>query len=990
MRTGSESIRQILDLEGLRCESCVGKVEAALRAVDGVDRAEVDLEARTATVDARPGTPAGRLVEAVRGAGFEARTRGEAGSEPRGGEFTAAAAAGPSSEVVLDVEGMHCASCVGKVEAALRAVEGVERADVNLLEQSATVSGAGPLPVARLTEAIRSVGYQATPRPAGPGPEIVLEVEGMHCASCVGRVEAALRGVPGVRSAAVNLAEGTAFVEAGPGLEPARLSEALNAAGYAGRLRPPSAPRDEGAERLARGVRRQRRLFLVSAALSAPFLAFMFGLHAPWTPFLELALATAVVFGCGRGFFVQAARRLRHGSADMDTLIAMGSFAAWAYSGAQIARWLGGGRAGHPHLYFETAALIVTLILMGRWLEARAKGRASDAIRRLAGLSAKRARLVKDGVEVDVPVEEVVPGDVVLVRPGERIPVDGIVADGDSAVDESMLTGESRPVEKRPGAEVAGATVNGTGFLRVRATRVGADTALARIVRLVERAQSSKAPIQRLADRVSGIFVPIVLAIALATFAGWALAGDPAGGLVHAVTVLVIACPCALGLATPVAVMVATGRGAELGILIRDAESLERAHAVTDVVLDKTGTVTKGRPEATTVAPASGVAGDALLRLAAAAELRSEHPLGEAVVRAARGRGIEPPEPEAFRSVTGRGVRARVGGEEILAGSPAFLAEEGIALDPALREALEAMLDRGETAVAVAAAGRALGAIGIADVVKEDSAGAVAELRRMGLAVHLLTGDDERTARTIAARVGIDPALVEAGVRPERKAGRVAALRDHGRVVAMVGDGINDAPALASADVGIAIGGGTDVAMEAAQITLVGGSLTGVARAVRLSRRAMRTIRQNLFGAFSYNSAAIPLAALGLLDVAGGPMLAAALMAMSSVTVVTNSLRLRRAAVGVLLAALLGSGQHLEPEPAKIVIDRQAHAPVDRGKHGVHEEARRAHPCRVWSRPSVSPSAREDEKSATRSPTQRVTKSRTRATMDAQKADVST
>ncbi|MBI4614404.1 MAG: copper-translocating P-type ATPase [Planctomycetes bacterium] len=725
---------------------------------------------------------------------------------------------------------------------------------------------------------------------------MLIEVRGMHCASCVGRVEKALAAVSGVRRATVNLATGTAQVEGE--VAPEALIHAVESEGFDASVKEAARPREPTASELP-PARRERTRFVVSAALSAPFLAIMFGLSANWTPWLEAALATTVTVGCGAGFFRRAFRQALRAAADMDTLIALGSGAAWASSMVEFVRWLAAGRTGHPHFYFETAAMIVTLILMGRFLEARAKGRAGAAIRALLSLAPPTAIVRREGREVEIPVQEVLAGDVLLVRPGSRVPVDGTVLEGRSAIDESMLTGESLPVEKGPGDELSGGTLAGNGFLIMRATRVGAETVLARIVEHVERAQASKAPVQRLADRVSGVFVPAVLLLAATTFVGWALGGAvPATALRHAVSVLVIACPCALGLATPVAVLVGTGRGAERGILFRDAESLERAGATLAIVLDKTGTVTEGRPVVTDLVPAPGTSESELLAQAAAAELRSEHPVAGAIVSAARERGIPFPEPESFESMPGAGVVARAQERELAAGRGSFLAARGIETPPELAAAAEKIEARGRTAVFVAAGGRATGVLGVADSVKEGAARAVSDIAALGLAVHLVTGDNERTAAAIAAEVGIDPSAVHAGVRPEGKAAFVEALRARGLPVAMVGDGVNDAPALAAADVGIAIGTGTQVAIEAAGITLSGGRLSGVAEAIELSRRTMRTIRQNLVGAFAYNAAAIPLAAFGLLDRFGGPMLAAATMAMSSVTVVTNSLRLRRARLG--------------------------------------------------------------------------------------------
>ncbi|HEY8283629.1 MAG TPA: heavy metal translocating P-type ATPase [Chloroflexota bacterium] len=725
----------------------------------------------------------------------------------------------------------------------------------------------------------------------GAPARIDLAIGGMTCASCVARIERKLGKLEGVSSVNVNLATERASVAYDPSLvQPAGLISVIEAAGYgaAPAVEEAAAGEDEDEGR-RRDLGRRRRLLGLGVVLSAAVMALAMiprlmdfptmGSHNYLLALLSLPVWAYV----GRGFHRGALVNLRHGAANMDTLISLGSSVAYIYS---LAVTFAG--SDQP-VYYDTAALIVTLIYLGKYLEAAAKGRTGEAITRLAGLQPRTARVVRNGQERDLPIAQVVEGDTLLVRPGERVPVDGIVLAGESSVDESMLTGESLPVAKAPGDAVIGATVNGTGLLRVRATAVGRGTVLAGIIRLVEQAQGSKAPVQRLADRISSVFVPIVLVLATLTFLGWLLTGHGLGqALVPAIAVLVIACPCALGLATPTAIMVGTGRGAGMGILIKGGESLERIQALTTMALDKTGTITGGKPRLTDVLPLGELAAEEILRLAAGVERASEHPLGQAVVRGAEARGMAlPPTPESFHSITGGGVRGMVEGREVIVGSRRLLADWGIDAGSAART-LEALEADGKTALLMAVDGTLAGVLAVADTIKAGAPAAVGALRTLGLDVALITGDNRRTAEVVARQVGIEQVLAEA--RPEEKTIEIARLQGEGRVVAMVGDGINDAPALARADVGIAMGTGTDVAMAAADITLVRGDLRSVPEAIALSRATMRTIRQNLFWAFFYNLILVPLAALGVIN----PIFAAAAMALSSVTVIGNSLRLSR------------------------------------------------------------------------------------------------
>ena len=825
--------------------------------------------------------------------------------------------------LTIPVTGMTCASCVRRVERALSKRQGVAAASVNFAAEEATVEYD--------PEAISPEDLIGTIEDAGYGTDVreaTFGVTGMSCASCVGRVERALGKVLGVLDVSVNLANEKATVRyLGGEVEPRYLEKALEGAGY-GTVSPGG---EEGADASedahGRDYPELKGDFVVAAALTVLIfvgsLPHMLDVSIPismavlnWT---LLALATPVQFWTGRRFYKGAWGALKHGQANMNTLVVLGTSAAFLYSAiATLAPGLFAGAGDRADVYFDTSALITTLILLGRLLEAQAKGRTNEAIKKLAGLQAKTARVVRGqgpDEEMDIPVEDVEVGDVVVVRPGEKIPVDGRVVSGTSAVDEAMITGEPIPVTKRTGDEVIGATVNTTGSFRFTATKVGKDTALSQIIRMVEEAQGSKAPIQRLADRISGIFVPVVLAIATVTFFVWLSFGpEPAFtfALLNFVAVLIIACPCAMGLATPTSIMVGTGKGAESGILIKGGEALEAAHKLDAVVLDKTGTLTRGVPELTDVVVGDGIGDVELLRLVASAERGSEHPLGEAIVRGAKEWGLSFFEVEGFEAVSGGGVRASVEGQEVLVGSRRFLSESGAHGDGLVARG-EELAREGKTPVFVAVDGRPVGLLAVADAAREESGEAVRRLHALGLEVAMLTGDNRRTAEAIARELGVDRVVAE--VRPEDKAYEVKRLQAEGKRVGMVGDGINDAPALAQADVGIAIGTGTDVAMEAADLTLISGDVRGVARAIGLSKATVRNIKQNLFWAFAYNVALIPVAA-GVLyplfsegsvpevlsPVLGeygflNPVLAAAAMALSSVTVLSNALRLRRAKV---------------------------------------------------------------------------------------------
>jgi len=809
----------------------------------------------------------------------------------------------PTQTLHIPIQGMTCANCAATVERVVKKLAGVDEVRVNFAsEQAAVTFDPKAVTLTQIARQIQEAGYSV------PTAKVELAITGMTCANCSATIERTLnKKVPGVVRAAVNFASERATVEYVPqAVSVDDLIAAVAGAGF-GAAASGEFPEAEDAEAQARGreIADQTRKFVVGVICSLPlFMLSMgrdFGLtgdwsHATWVNWLFWALATPVQFYTGWDYYTGGFKSLRNRSANMDVLVALGSSVAYVYSvGVLLAPALG------HHVYFETSAVIITLIKLGKMLESRTKGRTGGAIRKLIGLRPKTAFILDGGVEKEIPLARVKIGDVVVVRPGERMPVDGVVLTGESAVDESMLSGEPLPVDKQPGETVVGGSINGQGLLTFEAKAVGRDTVLAQIIRLVQEAQGSKAPIQALADRVAAVFVPAIIALALVVFGfWWVVSGDFVVAMIHLVAVLVIACPCALGLATPTAIMAGTGKGAEHGVLFKSSEALESASKITTIVFDKTGTITTGKPTVTDVVPISAAcrSEDELLHLAASAEKGSEHPLGKAIVRTAEEKGMALQIPAEFQAAGGRGVQGRVGGERVAVGKAAWIEHElGIGLAAAW-ERIHGLQAEGKTVMVVARDSAPAGLIAVSDQLKPDSALAIARLHELGLKIVMLTGDNLETARTIASRVAIDRIFAE--VRPDEKALKVKELQAAGEKVGMVGDGINDAPALAQADVGLAIGTGTDVAIESAGIILSSGSLNGVPRAIRLSRATMRTIAQNLFWAFGYNVILVPIAAGALYPFESlpamlrqlHPILAALAMAFSSVSVVSNSLRL--------------------------------------------------------------------------------------------------
>ncbi|MFP7297667.1 heavy metal translocating P-type ATPase [Neobacillus niacini] len=795
-------------------------------------------------------------------------------------------------ETNLQISGMTCAACALRIEKGLNKLEGVETATVNLaLEKSAVKYDPEKLKVEDIEKKIRDLGYDVVTE------KVEFDITGMTCAACSTRIEKGLNKLEGVSKANVNLALEKASVEYnGSVLTPGDIIKKVEKLGYGARVK---AADKETSDHRQKEIKKQNGKFIFSAILSLPLLWAMVG-HFSFTsfiwvpeafmnPWVQLALATPVQFIIGSQFYIGAYKALKNKSANMDVLVALGTSAAYFYS-LYLSIMSLMEEAHGVELYYETSSILITLIILGKLFEAKAKGRSSEAIKKLMGLQAKTATVERDGQEHVIPLEEVAAGDLLLIKPGEKIPVDGIIIEGNSAIDESMLTGESVPVDKSIGDEVIGATINKNGFLKVEAKKVGKDTALAQIIKVVEEAQGSKAPIQRLADKISGVFVPIVVGIALLTFIiwfVWAAPGDFAESLEKMIAVLVIACPCALGLATPTSIMAGSGRSAEYGILFKGGEHLEMTHRINTVVLDKTGTVTNGKPILTDVITTEMLVEEELLSFIGSAEKQSEHPLAQAIVQGIKEKGIHFKDVSEFEAIPGYGIKAIVDGKELLIGTRKLMKKYNVDAASAF-EKMNELEKAGKTAMLAAINGQYAGTVAVADTIKETSKSAINRLKEMGLEVVMITGDNQETALAIAKQAGIENVIAE--VLPEGKAAEIKQLQAQGKKVAMVGDGINDAPALAVADIGMAIGTGTDVAMEAADITLIRGDLNSIADAIFMSKKTITNIRQNLFWALAYNTLGIPFAALGFL----APWLAGAAMAFSSVSVVLNALRLQK------------------------------------------------------------------------------------------------
>ena len=798
-----------------------------------------------------------------------------------------------TKEVNLEVQGMTCSACANTVEKGLSKIDGVEKASVNFAMETTTISyDPAKTNVHEFTERVEKLGYHI-----GQEKE-TFDISGMTCSACAVRIEKRISKMDGVSNANVNFAMETLVVDYNDKqVEPKEMITAAKKMGF--ELIPKQENKDK-MDHKEEEIKKQKRKFVFALVLTIPlfwtmvahfeFLSFIYMPAFLMNPWLQLALATPVQFVVGAQFYKGAYNSLRNKSANMDVLVALGTSAAFFYSLYLSIEWLNAGSVGSPELYYEASAVIITLIVLGKLFEARATGKTSQAIHKLLDLQAKTARVLRDGVEVELPIEQVVLADIIIVKPGEKIPVDGEIVVGHSAIDESMITGESLPIDKAVGDTVIGATINKNGSLQVKATKVGKDTALAQIVKVVEEAQGSKAEIQRLADRISGVFVPVVVLIAITTFLVWYFAvtpGDFRSALIPTISILVIACPCALGLATPTSIMAGSGRAAEMGLLFKGGEHLENTRAVDTVVLDKTGTVTKGEPALTDIMVTGNLGEDEVLQLIASAENQSEHPLAQAIVQGAKEKGLSLLEVLKFEALPGYGIEANVSGKEVLVGTRRLINERKIDLLD-MEASMETLERDGKTAMLIAVDNKLEGIVAVADTVKETSKEAIARLKELGLDVIMLTGDNQRTAEAIASQVGVSHVIAE--VLPEQKSDKVKELQDQGKNVAMVGDGINDAPALAMANIGMAVGTGTDIAIEAADITLMRGDLNSVADAIIMSRKTMRNIKQNLFFAFFYNIIGIPIAALGLL----APWVAGAAMAFSSVSVVLNALRLQK------------------------------------------------------------------------------------------------